>query len=99
MPLTPTNQLLFSWANHILKGNKKGVCAMLKKLIILPALCLGLTACFNLPSPQDTQPTEKSKCAAIRAKMMQVGSSNNTPTAVSNAENINYRELYHEECE
>ncbi|MBP9726351.1 MAG: hypothetical protein KBD83_02645 [Gammaproteobacteria bacterium] len=73
---------------------------MRKKLLALSAICLALTACANLPSPQDTQPTEKSKCAAIRAKMTQVGSNNNnTPTAVSNSQQIDYQTLYHEECE
>ncbi len=73
---------------------------MRKKLLVLSAICLILTACANLPSPQDTQPTEKSKCAAIRAKMAQVGlNSNNTPTAVSNSQQIDYQTLYHEECE
>ncbi len=74
---------------------------MRKKLLALSAICLALTACANLPSPQDTQPTEKSKCAAIRAKMMQVGSehNNNTPSALSNSQQINYQALYHDECE
>ncbi len=73
---------------------------MCKKLLVLPAICLALAGCANLPSPQDTQPTEKSKCAAIRAKMMQVGSNNNnTPAAVSGSEKIDYQTLYHEECE
>lgn len=73
---------------------------MRKKLLAFPAICLALTACSNLPSPQDTQPTEKSKCAAIRAKMMQVRSNNNnTPAAVSESQQIDYQTLYHEECE
>ena len=72
---------------------------MLRKLLALTAACATLTGCFNLPSPQDTAPTQQSKCAAIRAKMMQVGSNNNTPTAVSSSQQINYQTLYHEECE
>lgn len=75
---------------------------MLKKLLTLTAACAVLTGCFNLPSPQDTQPTEQSKCAALRAKMLQTqqtGQGNNTSTAVSTSQNINYQTLYHEECE
>lgn len=72
---------------------------MCKKLLLLPMIVLMLAGCDNLPSPQDTQPTEQSKCAAIRAKMAQVGSNNNTPAAVSDSQNIDYRKIYHEECE
>ena len=75
---------------------------MRKQLLTLVALSFALTGCFDLPSPQDTQPTQQSKCAAIRAKMMQsqqTGPSNNTPAAVSDSQNINYRKIYHEECE
>lgn len=74
---------------------------MLKKLMLVSAACLTLSGCFDMPSPQDTQPTQQSKCAAIRAKMMQnqTGSSNNNPTAVSASQQINYQTLYHEECE
>lgn len=72
---------------------------MQKPLIALAVLSAALTGCTDLPSPQDTQPTQESKCAAIRAKMAQVGSNNNTPGAVSDAQNIDYRTLYHEECE
>ena len=72
---------------------------MRKQLLTLVALSFALTGCFDLPSPQDTQPTQQSKCAAIRAKMAQVGSNNNTPAAVSDSQNIDYRTLYHEECE
>ena len=72
---------------------------MRKQLLTLVALSFALTGCFDLPSPQDTQPTQQSKCAAIRAKMAQVGSNNNTPAAVSDSQNIDYRKLYHEECE
>lgn len=72
---------------------------MRKQLLTLVALSFTLTGCFDLPSPQDTQPTQQSKCAAIRAKMVQVGSNNNTPAAVSASQQINYQTLYHEECE
>lgn len=72
---------------------------MRKQLLTLATLSFALTGCLNLPSPQDTQPTQASKCAAIRAKMTQVGSTNNTPSAVSDSQNIDYRTLYHEECE
>ena len=72
---------------------------MYKKLLILPIMAAILTGCSGLTSPQDTQPTEQSKCAALRAKMLQVGSNNNTPTAVSSSQQINYQTLYHEECE
>lgn len=72
---------------------------MSKKLLLLPVIALILAGCNSLPSPQDTQPTQESKCAAIRAKMAQVSSNNNTPAAVSDSQNIDYRTLYHEECE
>ena len=72
---------------------------MCKKLLLLPVIVLVLAGCGSLPSPQDTQPTQESKCAAIRAKMAQVGSDNNTPTAISDSQNIDYQAIYHEECE
>ncbi|MES2204220.1 MAG: hypothetical protein V4496_03265 [Pseudomonadota bacterium] len=72
---------------------------MCKKLLLLPVIALLLAGCGSLPSPQDTQPTQESKCAAIRAKMAQVGSNNNNPSAVSDSQNIDYRTIYHEECE
>lgn len=72
---------------------------MRKQLLMLTLFSFTLTGCFNLPSAQDTQPTQQSKCAAIRAKMLQVSSNNNTPSAISDSQNIDYRKLYHEECE
>lgn len=74
---------------------------MIKRLILLSAACLTLSGCFNAPSPQDTQPTQQAKCAAIRAKMLQNHGSqnNNTPAAVASSQNIDYQKLYHEECE
>lgn len=71
---------------------------MCKKLLFTPIVALILTACNSLPSPQDTQPTQESKCAAIRAKMAQVGSNNNTSAAVSDSQQIDYQRLYQEEC-
>jgi len=73
----------------------------MKKLMLVSIACFALAGCFDMPSPQDTQPTEKSKCAAIRAKMMQNQSNphNNTPAAVSSSQQIDYQTLYHEECE
>lgn len=71
---------------------------MRKTFILLP-LAFCLFGCSGLPSPQDTQPTQNSKCAAIRAKMIQVASNNNTPTAIATTNQIDYQQIYHDECE
>jgi len=71
----------------------------MRNTLILSSLAFSLMGCAGLPSPQDTQPTEQSKCAAIRTKIAQPGPDNNTPAAISDSQNINYQALYQKECE
>lgn len=73
---------------------------MCKKILLSSFFTFLLAGCDNLPSPQETQPTQQSECAAIRAHMgPTIGSDNNTPAAISDSQNIDYQKLYQQKCE
>lgn len=74
---------------------------MLKEITLITGLILGLSACTNSPSPQNTTPSNEAQCAALRTQILQapMQTSNNTPSALADGQNVNAQDQYHKQCE
>ena len=71
----------------------------MKRFFITAAMGIVLSACADLPSPQDTTPTQEAQCKAMQSQMMQTGSQNNTANAVLDSEQQTAQQAYKDQCE
>lgn len=83
------------------KLHGKGEGIMLKKIAALIGMIVSLNACTNVPSPQNTTPSQRAQCAALRTQMLQapLDTNDNTPIAIVQGQNVNTQQTYHDQCE